>query len=677
MDDTDSIVSRELLPTQTMATSQFKFLMRFWRTRNMFIRDMRNMQSGLNKIEAPSSTMYVVKVLHSYVVAAIMNEKSSRYLPRPIVQTIPDDDLDDEGRAKSTRIERAVNVGGYEVERRAGGDSWDRGVLDSLLLDMGVQRIQRSPNRHWKSIVDHDYAVKSGEKPGKNLALNSPERIAYKKEQGVPIFKEYVPLEYYYPFFDGQDLPFSYELEEKTLWSVLGNPLYKANEFGEKALSRLTAGPDGGLNQTVNIVQLGNNYCRAYYLAGPAASSGNNKWPKLRPETLSFTGELQLLYAYEHDLGRSEYNHINGRFGGWYTDKNRIEAVGKGIMELSQAADEILSQVLTNVRARYWPNLNYKMDPEARGFGTGKSKPEAPRIKEGESIVSFIGEEIVPIFSGSDDPMAMWLWDTIQQQISKLAGSQVLYGQRAPGVDTGYNQAIQQTQAESLDNKQEQHIQAGGEEEALIFCLHAKKIGEPLYMHYTETFLDSETKIKRKKGKYIVLEPSDLDPMPRFSARVRKQRPVDYIAALRAAREASDDRGGKGPLLSDDTIREEILAVEGPDIEYQKILIESQKRELIASGTVTNKVAERLNIKVATAGVPEISPEMMGVADPALLAAIMESSPAAAKQGGTDPEVMGMTAERIGSPGPLPGDAMPENRLGEAVEMTAQTGASI
>ncbi|HEX3082406.1 MAG TPA: hypothetical protein VHQ86_04065, partial [Candidatus Saccharimonadia bacterium] len=99
--------------------------------------------------------------------------------------------------------------------------------------------------------------------------------------------------------------------------------------------------------------------------------------------------------------------------------------------------------------------------------------------------------------------------------------------------------------------------------------------------------------------------------------------------------------------------------------------------------TITSKVSERLNIKVAQKGTPAISPEMTQAADPALLAAIMQSSPAAAKEGGVDPEVMaeanaqqqggGQAAPPIGAPGPLPGDAMPENRLGEAVAM-AQGG---
>jgi hypothetical protein len=312
------------------------------------------------------------------------------------------------------------------------------------------------------------------------------------------------------------------------------------------------------------------------------------------------------------------------------------------------------------------------MDPEARGFGVGNSKPEAPKVKEGESIVTFIGEEIATIFKAEDDPMVMWIFDQIQMQIGKLGGSAVLFGQRAPGVDTGYNQAIQQTQAESLDNKQEQHLQAGAEEEALIISLYAKKIGEPIDMCYIE----EEKKTKKKSVKYAVLDPKDLTPMPRFSAQVRKQRPIDYIAALRAFREATDDRGGKGPALSDETGREELLGMSAPDIEYKKILIESQKRELIANGFISDKIGDQANVKLAKHGTPEISPEILAKADPALLAAIQQIQPAAAEQGGTDPKLLGDMAGQVGlPPGPLPGDAEMGNRVGEAIEGNMMTGA--
>lgn len=666
----------EELPKPEMLTSQFKFVLKYWQNRNLFIADMRRCLGGLNEIAIPETTLYMAKTLHTYIMAALINEKMSRYLYRPTLQVIPDNPLDDASRAKSTRVEDGINVGGYEIERRGGGDIYNRVMRDALLLGMGVQRIIRGEPAYWSDLVEHDGAwirhnldPKNNPKPSKRYS--DEERKEYKQNQGIPITKDYVPLEFFYPHYDGKNLAFSFELEETTKYSVLNNPMYQ-NERGSEVLKNLNVGADGGLDETVTIVQWANNEYHGYYLAGPGANSNKNKYPRITPNTSMYRGgELQCLYAYEHGIGRSIYNTYNGRFGAWSTDNNEVERVGKALMELSQAADEILSQVFTNVRATYWPSLNYKMDPEARGFGVGMSRPEPPKIKEGQSIVSYINESIVPIFSPVDDPKVFWIFDTIQQQIGRLGGGATLFGERAPGVDTGYNQAIQQTQQESLDNKQEQNLQAGAEEEALIVALHVKKIGEPVDMVY----VDTDKKTKKKGVKYATLDPADLTPMPRFSAQVRKQGPTDLIAALRAFAMATDDRGGKGPAMSDETAREELLAMGAPDVEYDKILIESQKRELIANGFITDKIGDQANVKLAKHGTPQVSPEMLAKADPALLAAIQQIQPAAAEQGGTDPKLLADVAGQAGlPPGPIPGDAMLGNRVGEAIEGNIQTG---
>lgn len=670
------------LPNPDLLTNQFKFLLNYWRVRNNFIADMRKHLGGLNDIEGPVSTQYITKVLHTYILASLINEKASRYLPRPIIQCLTDDPLDDEARAKSTRAEEGINIANYEMERRGGGDVYDRAVRDALLLDMGVVRTDRGEAAYWTELVEHDrawlkYKENPKEYPKPDKAFSEKEREEYKRERGIPLSKEYVPLELFLPYYTGKRLDFSFEIAETSKYSILENPNYR-NEVGYEVLKNMTVGPDGGLDETATVLHYVDHNYHAYYLAGPGANSGNNKYPKVSPNTIRYTGTLQPLYAYEHGINRSIYTTYGGRFGGWKTDRNEIERVGKGIMELSQAADEIVSQVLTNVRAKYWPNLNFKMDPEARGFGTGNSKPEAPKVREGESIVTFVGEEISTIFKPEDDPMVFWIYDTIQTQIGRLGGSATLFGERAPGVDTGFNQAIQQTQAQSLDNKQEQHLQQGAEDEALVTSLHIKKIGEPIELVYVEDEEESGTKTGRKKVKLSKIDPDDLTPMPRFSAQVRKQGPMDMLAALRAFAMATDDRTGKGPALSDETAREEILGITAPDVEYKKILIESQKREMIANGFISDKVGEQANVKLAKIGVPEISPEILQKADPALLAALQQIQPAAEQQGGTDPKLLSGMAEAAGlPPGPIPGDPEMGNRMGEGIEGAIQTGASI
>lgn len=665
------------LPDEDTVSERFRYLTNYWINRNNFIKTAREANAGLNMIEAPVSAQYKVKTVHSYTLAALMNEKTSRYSQLPVIQVIPDDDLDEEGRSKSTRIERALNIGAYEIERQSDGDVWSRVVEDAHFLDEGVEQVVRAENAFWTDLVTDN--ANGGklypfmEPDGAGSFKPGAKREAYKKTHGVPIYKRYVPLENFYPMYDGPTLIEAFDVEVRSVRSVRNNKLFQTPEGLEALRTIPDSKKDGGISAKVQIVQYVNSNWHCYYLA----SSTNNfadweRWPQVHVNQ-PYNGKLKLLYCYEHKLGRSLYNCVGGRFGGWKTSVNRIEGVGKGLLELAQADDELISQVATNVRAKYWPNLNFKMDPNLRGYGTGASAPDAPAVKEGEPIVTFIGEEILPIFKSDEDPMTMWLHDTIQGQIGKLGGSSVLFGGRSPGVDTGYHQALQTTQAESLDEKVEQHISAGATQEATIFLLHCKALNERVYMHYVE----QDTLLPKKTGKYVYLDPEDLTPLPRMDAQVRKPRPMDYIAALRAAKEASDDRQGKGPLLSDDTIRQDILNVQGPDIEVQKIEIEAQKREIAASGVLSAKIGERINIKLAKNGIPSVSPEMIQKADPALVASIQQLQPVAAGMGGTSPKLLGDVAGAAGlPPGPMPGDPEENNRLGEAVNGLVATGTS-
>lgn len=664
---------------------------------------MRAALNGLNEIPVPVSAQYKAQVLHCYILAALVNEKTARYLPQPTIQVIPEGDgVDPDTRAKATRLEQAINVGNFEIERRGDGDCWSRVIQDAVLLDEGVEILLGAPNPFWSEMVTYEESAGKRKKAAadgvaeKDLPaleyefLGEPEmRAEYKKQKGVPITRRYVPLEDFYPQYDGPNLIESFWVEERSVLSVMNNPLFQTEE-GKKALSTLPQrSPSGGMDQIVNIVQYVNNNWHCYYLAGPA--NGNpNRWPRVRTDLGQFVnGSLNYLYGYQHGIGRSLFNCVGGRYGGWKTNNNRIEGVGKGLLELSQALDEILSQMFTNIRATHWPNLLFTLDPEQRGYGPGKTHPDAPKVKEGEGLVLFKGEEVGNIFRPEDDPLAMWTWDKIQEAISKMGGSSVLFGEKSPGVDTGYHQALQKTAAQSLDEKIEQHASFGAVQDTTIWLLIAKKgnVGENIYMHYTETDPQDKT---RKVGQYIELDLADLTPLPRLDAQVTKPSPMDYVAALAAFEKATDDRQGKGPALSDDTARVEILGVLQPDVEKFKILVESQEREMLKTGAISNRIMELANVKLATQGTPTPGPEQLGKADPALLAAIASGNapggPAAA-QGGTDPKLLGAAAQVMPPPpappggGQAPGPAIgnPEmfNRVGEAAANAATTGASI
>lgn len=676
-----------VLPNDDTLTARFKHLVSYWAPRNRFILDMRDAEAGRNDIEAPISTQYKVKVLHAYSIATIIRQKVARYKHLPNIQVIPDDTLFPDSRQLSSQIEKAINVGLAEIERRTTGDVWDRVIHDQHLLDEGVEKWLRAPNAFWTELVAYEEsAERRKENPDEMLEypyLSEPDvREKYKATQGIPITRYYVPLERFFPQYDGNSLIEGFDVDDRTLLSVLNNPLFKANDYNGDALSMLQPrGRDGGSSQVVYIVEYINNNWHAYYLAGMASNS--TEWPAILPNSAEFLGSLRLLYKYEHKLGRSLYNCVGGAGGGWKTTDNFIEAVGKGMLELSTAADNVFSQVHTNIRAKFWPSLKATLDPEKRGFGTDASKAKMPKIQEGEETILFTGEDITPIFLAQEDPMTMWHWDTIQGQLGKMGGADVLFGEKSPGVDNGYQQALQKTSAESTDEKLQQRASVGACSGAELFMLHAKALKEDISMVYAETIEDGPMK-KRKTVGRIVLEQSMLIPLPMLDAQVRKPSPMDYLTALRAFQMATTPSGNMPPAMSFDTARSEILDMNAPDEEEMKVLVEGIKREIVTTGVISAKVGDMINIQLAQTGVPEMGPEQLAKADPAMVAAMMAGGPQAAASGGADPSMLASGAEVQSQqggggtlpPGPVPGNPESLNRVGEAASMNALTGVS-
>jgi hypothetical protein len=154
-----------------------------------------------------------------------------------------------------------------------------------------------------------------------------------------------------------------------------------------------------------------------------------------------------------------------------------------------------------------------------------------------------------------------------------------------------------------------------------------------------------------------------------MDASVRRPRPVDFAANLRAAREASDEREGKGPLLSDDYIRSDILSMPAPDVERHKIRVEQQLNKMWASGIIDVKIMEALNIKMALSGVPT------GNANTAAPAAIE----AGRQMAGEQPGPVGVQGNSPSStpltPGQPVGSSQPEANAGKEIAGAMFTGA--
>ena len=304
------------LPSSAEMAENLTSTIAYWSTRNKIIADMREMVIGKNSIPFPANTPYKIKVVHTYMLAAVINEKAARFLQQPQVQAIPGD-IGPESRARSTELENALAAAFDEMELNGDGDVWSRLVLDAILLDEGVERIERAPAAFWPEAMDDEG----------NYIMEDEKFIDYKKDKGLPIRSVFVPLENWYPVYEGSTVVESYEFEMRSLRDVLRNKAFDTRAVA----SAVPQGSDKGLSTMVTVVHYVNSVYHAYYAVTPGTTGD---WPNLQGGQRTNVGQPMLMKAYKHNLGRTLYNSVAGRFGGWKGNTNRIEGINKGLMGL-------------------------------------------------------------------------------------------------------------------------------------------------------------------------------------------------------------------------------------------------------------------------------------------------------------------------------------------------------
>ena len=657
----DSAEIEKKIPDADQIVKTVNFALDYWRTRNQYIEKMRDALEGLNPIKLPAKEQYNPQAIHTFFLASILNEKIARFLDIPTCQVVNENILDNEEVANNSDLEHALNILAYEMERLGDGDVWSRVVADAILLDEGVEKIQFIAPTVWPNVT--------------HLPKDSEQREKYKKDKGPAMRSLYVPLEATYPIYDGAEVVENYEFEIKSLASCKRSKSWEQGAFVDVAPD-----PRGDHATKVTILHYSDAQYYAYFMVVPGTNTASSVSPesfKLDASTMNSIAEVRYLYGYQHGMGRVPYNFVAGRYGGWKTQNNRIEAVNKGFLELSQAADELLSQVATNVRATLWPTLNYQVNPELRGEDASNNK-QPPNVSEGEAIYTYVGEELKPIITAQNNPQALWLMDQYKEQLGKLGGSSVLFGSNQPGVDTGYHNAQQVSQAEHLDEKIEQHLARGAVTHYTMMLLLVKFADEKLWVNYKIN--DGE----KVTGKFVAIDPKQLNPIPRIDVSVRRPRGIDLLANIRAARDATDDRNGRGPLISDLTARDKFLALEYPDREDKRTLFEKERQKIIDEGVITEHIKRAINIGVVKSGIPNVDPQTVAGMDPALLQALQATLQQAGGAGGVDPSLLARGAappptqpagnNPLDRTGGLPaGQAQPEANVGYAAQQAGIT----
>lgn len=616
-----------------------------YQRRDNLIDRFRKALDGKNPIRAPKSMTYRVVTWHTRRLNAILNEKTSRYRPTPEIKVIPigrDGKVSKPARSKAEKLEKAINGMFYQLERQGNDAVWRNVVWDLHVADAAVEKWLSSPSTWWPDLVPYqtEEEQETDAPPrdtleriyGNDKAGYDKAREEYKQKRGLCLTRFWVPIERFYPVFDSGALVEGFELSERSLRSILNNPL-----FDTTALQGMGNPSDGGLGQQVVILEYSNSRYHAYYALGPSHNS-RNAWPTITSSRSLSLGQPILLHAYEHGLGRPVYNYIVGRGGGWVSGDSRQEGVMEALLELNQQGDELKSQIATYIRNVMWPTRAAYFDREARAADDGPPTP--PKIEEGGIISMFVGEKIesleinMPHFELAENTARR-----IEADMNALAGAPVVFGERQPGVNTGYHQQIQQNQAKHLDSQIENSLSRGAIQGVELALLHIRAMGEKAYI-----FSPEKGPGGRVDGEYMCIDPKDLDPLPQLSAKVIDPQPQDLMIAADVALKLTQIRPGHNtPLLDDGRARQDILGFQDPEDVDRSITEQTFREALRTNQAIIMDLSQRLGLELAKRQNTSITPEEFAGASPAFQQATQQLNQGgeAAGMGGVSPKNLG------------------------------------
>lgn len=678
------------LPEPAVLSAMLGRQLDLYQKRDSLITRMRMHLEGKNPIVVPNSMQLKGVATHTFHLNAIVNEKTSRYRAEAEIKCIPVAKASVPAqtiRKYAAELEKAINVALYTLGTKDADAVWSRLKQDVHLFDAGVEKYIAIPKQKWPKIVPSRWRVmgEDGEEYDEPVAKDDiqrdlekegregdyeKEKDAYLHDAGIPIMRAYVPLERFYPFFEGNTMVECIELEERSLKSVLENKL-----FDTASLKGINLGNDGGRSTKVVIMHYCNGREYAYYALGPS-TQGRTTWPSMMNSRSLSKGMPMLLHKFSHNLGRPLYNYVPGRGGGWKDGNSQMEVIMNAVLAMNQDQDDLYSQINTFIRNSLWATRVMKFSRESRGPDEGL--PAAPNVPEGGLIPIWNDESIENIVENMPQfELATWAYEQRERRIDALVGSPALFGDRQPGVNTGYHQQLQVTMAEHLDAEVESALAAGAVNGVMIFLEQIRDLGEKVYVQSIK-----QEKGGKQMGEFVCIDPKALNPMPMLSAKVRDPRPIDMITASQAAMNLTGFRPGhNSPLVSDDYALESLLGIEDPDEMKRQIWRQNMESQLMGGPLVAQELGKRLGLALVQAAAPGvIDPNAAAGASPAMQQAVkgMNESGEAAQAGGVQPANLVAQGEgRVRSSGvgagqgggPPMGAPQPQQAVGRANQL--------
>ena len=645
--------------------------------RNPFIYRMRAHLSGTNAVILPKAVGYTPIAVHTFSVLAIANRQLARFGFTPELDVLPVGH-GEAAKNKAANI-RAGTIAAFEQMDRKHLGVWRKAAFDAITLGMGVTEMLNCAMGDWPDLIP-DKKVKgvltspmSRAYPDRDSFMKAS--AEYKRRAGLPIEERHVKLEDWYPVPENRRFTEAFKVETRSLRSILNNPLFDTSDLERQIqVAESTTHSEVSLSSRVTLLTYTNFGKYAYYaytnlangLSFPQVGGAyGQSWAQQY-------GTPVFLYETDHDLGRLPNAVIPGRFGPWLEPENEIEWVMEALLQQGQARDELWSQGATNVRVRHWPTTYTTLSKDRpRTKGT----PEALQIDEGGNFYLYEGEEIHLLFEAHNDPMFTFMDAKLDESMQELGGSPAAFGSGdRPQGQSGYGENLIIAQAQDLENMVGEGLKEGMADRTVLLWSHVKALGEVVPVPWVEEAEDGT-----KNVNYIDLDPADFDEaFPMVEVDVTRPKQIDMVGAARVAMDLSNDRGGKGPFLSDETIMKDQLGVKDVRAENRRKLFERSMAMAQQSPAYMDGIMQKLALLRAQ-GATTVNQQMVNGADPTLLNTIqgMAASGETGVAGGVNPnllnKVLGATQDQppqvqpsgMGG-GAVPGQAQPQQALGMA-----------
>ncbi len=638
--------------------------------RLQIVGELRKVINGENDVPHPPGILYKPEVQHAYLLRNAVTAKVARFRHFPEIMVSPEynqrGNVTAQAEKQATKIERWHTRLYEQWEQQS--NVWQKVVEDTISFFVGAERIECAPATDWKDVIDLDTEKEEGRYPYEDKDF-SFERTAAKRAAGVPIRSIHVPSDAIHWVREGNHTVECFEVEQRNLRAVVSNPLFRESEFVRNVSSR-----DMKLTEKVTILHYSNNVWHAYYALVPDSNSTfSGRVPSGAELSQNATGLPQLLYAYEHGIGRPVYNIVWGPYGPWEGNVDPMLGRLAALHDLSADADKYKSWLATAVRRLGFPTFQQTFNPDIRD--TADQRPKAVPIEEGGIVTMWKDESLTLVPNNFDTSALRYAYEDTERKFHALAGVESQYGIHQEGAATGYHEAFLLQQSQNTERSTEIGLKHGAEGRVDIVNRYVKyRIKEPTPIAHSEIREGS----KKRAMQYIELGPDDLRPMPTVTASVIAPSPQDFDKNLANVQRALAPINGR-PITDRMTALTRIANFDNPDEIERNIDIEQQKIAAMQNPSFGNYILRRMFSKLASDEAEIASAQQFGQADPSILAAgdMAIQSGEMSQMGGMAPETaMGMEQASIDNAGMTQGmgGGLPEG-MAQPMQVMGNTDA--